>query len=172
MLAADQVARAAAATIGHILERTNRIDGHRAAPPHRRIVPQDSSLPIGATTIAVQSGDTEQPIDLHAIIDRTEGQGALWAHVGDDLNVNLLVWPLGGGVKEHVNAEVEVLLVGMEGAGIVLIDDQPSELRPGSVLVVPKGSRRAIESRSVRFAYLSVHRRRAGLMPTRRSGSR
>jgi hypothetical protein len=35
--------------------------------------------------------------------------------VGHDLNANFVVWPAGAGVAEHVNHEVEVLIVGMEG---------------------------------------------------------
>ncbi len=93
------------------------------------------------------------------------------AYAGEELNLNLIVWPESGGVAEHANREVEVLLVGMQGEGLVLVDDQPYPIEPGSLLLIPKGASRSIEARSGGFAYLSIHRRRAGLQPIRRAGT-
>jgi quercetin dioxygenase-like cupin family protein len=108
-------------------------------------------------------------MDLPAHLGRTEGQGALWTHAGADLNVNLVAWPSGAGVAEHVNQEVDVLIIGVEGEGAVAVAGHEHLIRPGRVVLIPKGARRAIQSRSPRFAYLSVHRSRGGLRPTPRT---
>jgi quercetin dioxygenase-like cupin family protein len=85
--------------------------------------------------------------------------------VSEDLNVNLLVFAADEGVDPHVNSEVDVLLVGVAGTGIVEVDGVSHELRPGLAVVIPKGARRGTRALHGRFAYLSCHRRRAGLWP-------
>jgi quercetin dioxygenase-like cupin family protein len=88
------------------------------------------------------------------------------------LNVNLIVWDPGEGVVEHVNEEVDVLLVGISGAGIVEVEGREHTLQAGQALIVAKGSRRAIRSTGERFAYLTCHRLRPGLWPQRRARTR
>ncbi len=112
---------------------------------------------LGGTSVA----------DLAALARAATAEGAAWTHQSDDLNVNLLVFGAGGGVGEHLNAEVDVLLVGIAGEGIVAVDGTPHPLRAGHVLVIPKGARRGTRATSPSFAYLSCHRRRAGLWPNR-----
>ena len=104
-------------------------------------------------------------VDL-AEIAGAEGAGGLsWALRGDDLNLNLLVFEAGDGVMEHVNHEVEVLLVGIAGEGVVTIDDRELPLQSGQLVLVPKGARRGTRATVNGFAYLTCHRRRGGLMP-------
>lgn len=105
-------------------------------------------------------------VDLAALAASCPGVGPVWTHQSDDLNVNLLVFAASDGVSEHVNAEVDVLLVGIEGHGRVEIDGRGQALTSGQALVIPKGARRAIRATSERFAYLTCHRRRAALWPT------
>jgi quercetin dioxygenase-like cupin family protein len=112
--------------------------------------------------------DAQCPVDLHALLTQVAGQGSLWSYAGDDLQVNVVAWPEGGGVGEHRNDEVEVLILGIEGIGIVRVNGEDHELEPGQFLIMPKGSYRSIRSRSPRFSYLSVHRRRDGLWPAPR----
>jgi mannose-6-phosphate isomerase-like protein (cupin superfamily) len=83
----------------------------------------------------------------------------------DDLNLNLLVLDAGEVIEAHVNSEVDVLVVAVDGQGEIVIDDQQIALTPGQALVIAKGARRAIRPIGGRFAYLSCHRRRAGLWP-------
>ena len=104
-------------------------------------------------------------MDLHALISQETGQGPLWSHTGEDLNVNFVVWPDGAGVAEHTNTEVDVLIVGIAGAGTVRIADADHAVEPGVVVYISKGVTRAIRSQSACFAYLSIHRRRTGLVP-------
>ena len=103
-------------------------------------------------------------IDLHESITPGRGAGALWILEGsEDLNANLIGFPVGEGVGEHVNGEVDVLVVGVSGEGCVSVDGRAHPLRAGVVVFVPKGTRRSTRSDSADFAYLSVHRRRSPL---------
>jgi quercetin dioxygenase-like cupin family protein len=118
-------------------------------------------------------GDAEpapvvEGVDLLALAQVATDQGALWSHQSADLNVNLLVFPKDQGVAGHVNAEVDVLLLGIDGEGLVDIDGTAGVLRAGQALVIPKGARRSTRGLSDSFAYLSCHRRRSGLWPTPR----
>jgi quercetin dioxygenase-like cupin family protein len=106
------------------------------------------------------------PVDLPAVARAGSGHGPVWSHRSDDLDANLLVFGASDGVAEHRNTEVDVLLVGVEGEGEVTVDGQPHPLAPGQAILVPKGARRGSRAVGGRFAYLTCHRRRAGLWPT------
>jgi len=110
------------------------------------------------------SGDSPV-VNLASITSATDGQGALWTRASDDLNVNLLAFPEGQGVDEHVNTEVDVLINGIAGVGVITVDGEPRPIREGHLLLVPKGARRSTRALSDRFAYLTSHRRRPGLWP-------
>ncbi len=112
-------------------------------------------------------GTVSGVVDLAAPAGAATAPGTAWTHVSEDLNANSLVFPAVEGVDPHVNSEVDVLLVGIAGAGIVEVDGGPNELRPDGALVVPKGTRRGTRALSDHFAYLTCHRRRAGLWPRR-----
>ena len=103
--------------------------------------------------------------DLAALARDGTAPGVLWAHAGADLNANLVLLTPGAGVPAHVNDEVDVLLVGVAGAGAVEVDGRRHDLGEGRALVIPRGARRAIAATAARFAYLSCHRRRGGLWP-------
>ena len=116
-------------------------------------------------TVAPVATEPGGVVDL-AVLARSEtGQGAAWTHRSEDLNANLLVFSAGVGVAEHVNLEVDVLLVGVAGEGTVEVDGMRRVLRAGQALVIPKGARRSTRGESGRFAYLTCHRRRGGLWP-------
>ena len=57
-----------------------------------------------------------------------------------------------------MNAEVDVLLVGIAGTGAVTIDGTRQILSPGHAIVIAKGANRGIQSMSNPFAYLTCHR--------------
>ena len=115
-------------------------------------------------TTVLRTG-SEQMVDLAALTRTATVPGAIWTRQSEDLEINLLVFTSGDGVAEHVNAEVDVLLVGITGSGTVTIDGACQTLSTGQVIVVPKGACRGIKGMSDRFAYLSCHRRRGGLWP-------
>ncbi len=109
-------------------------------------------------------------VDLSAFAAAATGNktaGAVWSLASADLNLNVLHFGAGDGVAAHVNNEVDVIGLVIAGEGTLDLDGRQERLLPGRLFFVPKGARRAITSRSSDFAYLSCHRRRAGLMPTR-----
>ena len=110
-------------------------------------------------------GDDAGIVELAAIARMATARGAVWTRQTEDLDVNLLVFPAGEGVAEHVNTEVDVLLVGITGSGVITVDGASRVLHAGHALVVPKGANRGIRSSSHPFAYLSCHCRRGGLWP-------
>ena len=104
-------------------------------------------------------------IDVAELARVSNAAGPIWTDQSEDLNVNLLVLARDEGIAGHVNAEVDVLLVGVAGAGVVEVDGIECPVGPGQVLLIRKGAQRAIRSGGDRFAYLTCHRRRAGLWP-------
>lgn len=89
----------------------------------------------------------------------------------EDLNANLVRFPAGGGVGAHVNDEVDVVIVGVSGAGAVTVDGEEHALTGGTLVVVPRGASRSTRSDSDDFAYLTVHRRRGPMRLGNRTGS-
>lgn len=90
--------------------------------------------------------------------------GVVWTlEASSELNANLVRFEAGGGVGEHVNDEVEVIIVGVSGSGVVDVDGNVHPVSNGTLTFVPKGARRSTRSTSGDFAYLTVHRRRGPL---------
>jgi quercetin dioxygenase-like cupin family protein len=106
-------------------------------------------------------------VDLPALA-RSAGQRIAWAQQSDDLNVNLVSLAPWSQIDQHVNAAVDVLLIGVAGTGTVTVDAARHEVGPGQAILIPKGTARATASASDPFAYLTCHPRRAPLMPTMR----
>ncbi len=113
-----------------------------------------------------------QVVDLAALAAAATAAGsagAVWSLGSADLNLNLIHFAAGDGVAAHVNAELDVVGVVISGEGTLVVDDSTHELRPGMLFFLPKGARRAISARTDDFAYLTCHRRRPGLMPSRKA---
>ena len=106
-----------------------------------------------------------QVVTIANVLAAASGPGPVWTHTCLDLNVNLLSFDAGQGVPEHVNDEVDVLIVVVAGEGILKIDGTTNPLRAGQICVVPRGARRSIHSGGGPFADLTCHRRRGGLWP-------
>jgi quercetin dioxygenase-like cupin family protein len=107
----------------------------------------------------------EDPAAVEGAVDllSRSGIGPLWGLASTDLNATLLAWPSGHGVAEHVNAELDVLVVVLDGRGSAVIDGESHRLVAGSALLIPRGARRAITADDTGVRYLSVHRRRGPL---------
>jgi quercetin dioxygenase-like cupin family protein len=91
--------------------------------------------------------------------------GAIWSlpH-GGDLDANVVVLHPGDAVGAHVNDEVDVLVIGLAGAGVVTVDDGRHPLQRGALVHVPKSCERAITVEGEEpLVYVTVHRARAGL---------
>lgn len=110
-------------------------------------------------------------VDLTALAGMSAAQGVAWAHQSEDLDANLLVFARGDGVPPHVNGEVDVLIVGVAGDGIVEIDGIYRPLRVGQAVLIAKGASRSVRAASESFAYLSCHCRRGGMVPVSGSAS-
>jgi quercetin dioxygenase-like cupin family protein len=108
---------------------------------------------------------TEYSAKIAEILASTEERrGVVWSlQESGDLNVNLVRFTEGEGVGEHVNDEVDVLLVGVSGSGEVRINGRLQCLSSGTLILLPKGARRSTRGSSADFAYLTVHRRRGPL---------
>jgi len=99
------------------------------------------------------------------VVDLTAGTGSgpLWGMASADLNATLLAWPAGHEIAEHVNDDLDVLLVVVAGAVTVTLDGEAHVLAAPATLLVARGARRAIRAGSEGARYLSVHRRRGPL---------
>jgi quercetin dioxygenase-like cupin family protein len=96
------------------------------------------------------------------------GRAEKWAIAGDDLNTTLVTWDPGKGVAPHRNDERDVLLVAVAGSGELVVDDQRIELQAPAAVLIPRGTTRAVVAGPSGLRYLSVHRRRSGLIQIRR----
>jgi mannose-6-phosphate isomerase-like protein (cupin superfamily) len=109
--------------------------------------------------------------DLPALARGAAAPGPAWTQASDDLHANLVVFDDNDGIDEHANPDLDVLLVGVLGHGVVTIDGAAVGLWPGWTVLVPKGTRRAVRAAGGRFAYLTCHRRRPPLRPAGRARS-
>jgi mannose-6-phosphate isomerase-like protein (cupin superfamily) len=111
------------------------------------------------------SGDDASAVPSAIDLLGRAGIGPLWGMASADLNATLLAWPPGHEIAEHVNAELDVLVVVLAGQGSVVVDGVPHEVAVGSAILVPRGTRRRIaaDASADGLRYLSIHRRRGPL---------
>lgn len=96
--------------------------------------------------------------------------GALWrlAEPGRQLDSNVVRLPPGERVDTHAEPDLDVMLLVLSGAGTLTTDEGDQHLAPGTLLWLPRTSRRALAAGEDGLCYLTVHRRRPG-MQIRRS---
>ena len=104
-------------------------------------------------------------INLFDIDDGPVSQGPLFSLESADLDVNFLRFDKGEGVPLHINAQVDVAGVVLEGEGFLQVDGRQHVLAEGDFFYVPKGVARKLRSSGGPFAYLTFHARRPCLMP-------
>ncbi|MVO85200.1 hypothetical protein GPA10_10655 [Streptomyces sp. p1417] len=106
--------------------------------------------------------------DQYVPLVSAERTGALWklAEERRQLDANLLRLPPEGGVAEHVEDSLDVLLVVVAGDGFLDGDDQELALTSGAVAWLPRGSRRGLRAGPQGLVYLTVHGRRPGMSIT------
>jgi mannose-6-phosphate isomerase-like protein (cupin superfamily) len=109
------------------------------------------------------TGDDSSAVEGAVDLLGGSGTGPLWGMASADLNATLLAWPPGHEVAEHVNGELDVLVVVVDGHGSAIIDGESHDLVAGSAILIPRGTRRRITADEVGLRYLSVHRRRGPL---------
>ena len=112
-------------------------------------------------------GQAAEVVDLGTTRTGDAG-GAIWSlpH-GGDLDANLVRLAPGAGIEEHVNDELDVLLVVQAGSGELEVDGVVSGLHGDVLALVPQGSRRSITAGPAGLTYLTVHRRRGPLVVKR-----
>ena len=88
--------------------------------------------------------------------------GVIWGLDSPQLNANLVKLDAGTVIDEHVNADLDVLLVVQAGDGTVTIDGQGHDVAADSVVLIPAGAARSIRARR-RLLYFSIHHRREGV---------
>jgi formiminotetrahydrofolate cyclodeaminase/quercetin dioxygenase-like cupin family protein len=98
-----------------------------------------------------------------------EGSGPRWGMQSEELNATLLAWPAGHEIAEHLNTERDVLMVVLEGSVRVSVDDVGHLLAADQLLLIPRGSARAMSAGPRGVRYLVTHRRRGPLLPTARA---
>jgi quercetin dioxygenase-like cupin family protein len=104
--------------------------------------------------------------DPRALLMSATHTGPIWSLNSEQLNINLLRFGTGEGIPPHINNEVDVLIVIVEGEGALTLGDEERPIRAGEATLIPRGVRRAIRCTSGALAYLSCHRRRGGLLPS------
>ncbi|MGD9734788.1 MAG: hemerythrin domain-containing protein [Solirubrobacterales bacterium] len=115
----------------------------------------------GLAALRLHDAEPERPgAQVVADLRTIAGRGVAWSAATPDLNVNLVVWPAGGGVGSHVNTERDVLLAVLDGSGTVEVDGEAHALTTGAAAIVPAGAERAVRAGPEGIRYLSVHLRR------------
>jgi quercetin dioxygenase-like cupin family protein len=92
-------------------------------------------------------------------------QGPVFSLESPDLDCNLLRFDKGEGVPLHINAQVDVGGLVLEGEGFLQVDGQQYMLSEGDFFYIPKGAARKLRSAGGLFAYLTFHARRPCLTP-------
>ena len=106
-------------------------------------------------------------VDLVTLSSGASQSGPQWSHESTDLDLTVLSWTAPQQIAPHVNDEVDVLLIGVQGVGEVTVNAETYLLAPGQALVIPKGVERSLRcTTGDRWSYVSIHRRRRGLWPT------
>ncbi|HEY7010804.1 MAG TPA: DUF2249 domain-containing protein [Jatrophihabitantaceae bacterium] len=94
-----------------------------------------------------------------------DAAGAVWnLPVADrQLDANVIRLTPGGGVDEHVGPDLDVLMYVLAGSGQLATQRAPVQIAAGSLIWLPRRSRRAIHAGPDGLAYLTVHPRRPAL---------
>lgn len=107
------------------------------------------------TTLA--TGET-MVMHLHDL-DLQGPSGAIWGLDSSQLNANLVTVRAGETMPNHVNDEVDVLILVVSGSGNVTIADNAIDIAADSLVLIPRGASRRINATSA-LVYLTVHTRR------------
>jgi quercetin dioxygenase-like cupin family protein len=105
-------------------------------------------------------------------VDAVDAGGTLWklAEADRQLDANVVRLRAGHPVRAHDGPDQDVLMLVLAGSGSVTTRDAEVAVRPGSLLWLPRRSRRAIEPGADGLTYLTVHPRRPKLQVGLRPG--
>ncbi|MEO3751639.1 hypothetical protein [Streptomyces sp. B6B3] len=129
--------------------------------------PQPSSRPnaeSNAESNAERGVLAELPELLGSDTARASGT-ILWRLTAErrQLDANLVRLGPGDRVAEHAEADLDVLLYVADGDGVLDLAGRSQGLRPGGVVWLPRGARRALAAGPDGLVYVTAHRRRPGM---------
>lgn len=98
----------------------------------------------------------------------TDAAGAVWRlePAARQLDANVIRLRPDGEIEAHLGPDQDVLVQVLHGSGQILTDADPVAVRAGSLVWLPRRSRRAILAGADGLVYLTVHPRRPGLSIT------
>lgn len=97
-----------------------------------------------------------------------EGAGVAWKLQmrERDLDSNVITLAPGAAIGAHYGPDLDVLIHVLSGSGQLVTELNAAPLRPGSLVWLPRRSRREFTAGSDGLMYLTVHQRRQALMLT------
>ncbi|WP_189856690.1 cupin domain-containing protein [Streptomyces poonensis] len=103
--------------------------------------------------------------DVTRLVASPASAGVAWklTEAGRQLDANVVHLPPGRRVDAHVEPDLDVLLLVVAGEGTVTGADGSEDLTEGTLLWLPRGSRRSLAAGDDGLSYLTVHQRRPGL---------
>lgn len=115
---------------------------------------------------------TATHVDIAALLSPSDDAShrVLWSATGQ-LQTNLVSLSAGARVEQHVEGDLDVLLVVVQGGGVLTTAPDtgvaPVELAvtAPAAIVLPAGTARSIAAGPAGLAYVTAHRRRPGLLP-------
>ena len=112
----------------------------------------------GAMIEASASHRCVRAVALDGLEDHLGHHGVIWSVTGPrQIEANLVVLGPGGRIDEHCNSSVDVLLVVLGGSGQMTVDTVLVPLALHSLVLVPRGSTRALTAGTEGIRYLSSH---------------
>jgi len=91
------------------------------------------------------------------------GDGVHWGIETADLDVNVVHLDPLSRVETHLNLEVDIVILVLEGSGWIWLGDDEHRLGPHALALAPRGIARSIAAGRDGITYVSMHRRRSPL---------
>ena len=104
-------------------------------------------------------------VDVRALAGSGEEREVLWS-AESSLQTNLVRLAPGARIDAHAEMQLDVVVSLLVGSLELTLDDGARTAAAPAVVVLPAGTRRALLAGPDGATYLTVHRRRDGLMPT------
>src|SRR4051794_26568935 len=79
--------------------------------------------------------------NTHGLLAAASHDGPIWSSSGEQLNVNLIRLSRGAGIEAHINAELDVTIVVVQGEGLLTLDREERRVQAGDIVVIPRGMR-------------------------------
>ncbi len=95
-----------------------------------------------------------------------DAAGAVWtlSTRRRDLDANIIRLRPGTGIEPHTGPDLDVLVLALAGTGRIVTETDPLDLQPGTLVWLPRRSRRGFTAGPDGVSYLTVHQRRQALV--------